>query len=135
MACKEYSAVFLSLRINKDKTPVRVKSLTQLNVCPMLNLKGRGVMGGSSSNFFFLSFFSRDFSDRCALLWMCQRSGWPHQSISSPAFFWQFWAVNIKKSSAYHRRCEGWKGSIHTPRAERALQPRLWLWSDTSSQK
>lgn len=68
-------------------------------------------------------------------LWMCQRSGWPHQSISSPAFVWQFWAINIKKSSAYHRRCEGWKGSIHTPRAERALQPQLWLWSDTSSQK
>lgn len=61
MACKEYSAVFLSLRINKDKTPVRVKSLTQLNVCPMLNLKGRGVMGGSSSNFFF-SLFSAEIS-------------------------------------------------------------------------
>lgn len=43
MACKEYSAVFLSLRINKDKTAIRVKCPALLSVWLMLNLKGRGV--------------------------------------------------------------------------------------------
>lgn len=89
MACKEYSAVFLSLWINQNKTAVRVKCLTQLNVCPMLNLKGRAVRGSSSSSkVFWLQFQQRFQWKMCSAhgLQMFQRSGWPHQSTSSPAF-------------------------------------------------
>lgn len=142
MACKEYSAVFLSLWINKDKTPVRVKCLVQLNVCPMLNLKGRGVRGGSgSSRFFWLQFQWRFQWKMCSAhgLWMFQRSGWPHQSTSSPAFVQAapgLSGLEISESSAYQTGggVRDGKAKPHTQSSE-SITATLWLWSDTSSQK
>lgn len=141
MACKEYSAVFLSLWINKDKTPVRVKCLAQLNVCPMLNLKGRGVRrSNSSSKFFWLLFQQRSQWKMCSAheLWMFQRSGWPHRSTSSSAFVRAvpgLAGLEISKNPQHIRQVVVWGMKGNTHRAQRALQPRLWLWSDTSSQK
>lgn len=103
MACKEYSAVFLSLRINKDKTAIRVKCLAQLSVWVMLNLKGRCKRGGSAAANFD-SRFSRSFSESCG----CAKGlGWPRWPVSSPIFVWAVLglsSLSIKKSSAYHKR-------------------------------
>lgn len=109
VACKEYSAVFLSLWIYEDKTPGRVKSLTQLSVCPMLNPKGRGVKGGSSSSKFFLTIVSAEVSVKDVLcpqavavpeVWMATLT---HQLTRlCPGSSGLVKPVNIRKSSAYH---------------------------------
>lgn len=145
VACKEYSGVFLSLWIYEDKTPGRVKSVTQLSVCPMLNPKGRRCKGRQQQQqqIFFYYCFSRGFSERCALPTSCGCARGLDGHADPPAhppLPGQLRACQAckyqKVLSISHRRwCEGWKGGVHTRRAERALQPRLWSWSDTSSQK
>lgn len=96
--------------LTKIKTPVRVKCLAQLRVCPMLNLKGRGVRGGSSSSSkCFLAIVSAEVSVKDVL---CpQAVDVPKVWVATPIHQLTCFhlgtsglvkPVNIKKSSAYH---------------------------------
>lgn len=43
-------------------------------------------------------------------LWMCQRSGWPHQSISSPAFVWAVLGCKYQKVLSISQEVWGVEG-------------------------
>lgn len=67
VACKEYSAVFLSLWINKDKTAIRIKCPARLSVWLMLNPKGRGVRGNQQQQQLILMIVSAEALVKSAL--------------------------------------------------------------------
>lgn len=120
MVCKGYSAVFLSLWINKDKTPVRVKCLAQLNVCLVLNLKGRGVRVGSSSSKFFWLLFQQRFQWKMLCPWAVDVPRlWTATPIHQlPTFVRALAGLSGLAISEFlsisHGVLWGCKGSIHT---------------------
>lgn len=142
MACKQYSAVFLSLRINEDKNPCQGEMPRSASCVPNAKSEGERCKRRQQQQqqMFFGYCFSRGFSERCALPTSCGCAKGlgghtnPPAHLLSSGHFWACQACKYQKVLSISHRwgCEGWKGNVHTQRTERALQPQLWFWSDTS---